>query len=67
MLTVPPQIHAITELCTLSLITVLTMLRTRWIGCRYFFRHQRTLIKVITLSIMIVDAVVVIGMARSAH
>ena len=61
----PPQIHAITELCSLSLVTVLTLLRTRWIGVRSFFRHPRSLIKVVTLAIMIVDAVVVIVLAKS--
>ena len=64
-LTVPPQIHAITELCTLCLIGVLTLLRTRWIGWKTFLKHQRTMIKVITLSIMLVDAIVVIAMSKS--
>ena len=62
---VPEQVHATIELCTLLLIAVLMGLRTRWIGLQTFIRHKRTSIKIATLSIMVIEAVVVIARADS--
>ena len=62
---VPEQVHASIELCTLILIAVLMGLRTRWVGWQTFIRHKRTSIKIVTLAIMIVEAIVVIGRATS--
>ena len=60
-ISVPTQVHATIELCTLILIAVLMGLRTRWMGWQTFIRHHRTSIKIVTLSIMIIEAIVVIA------
>ena len=62
---VPPQVHATIELCTLMIIAVLMGLRTRWIGWQTFIRHKRTSLKITTLSIMVIEAIVVIARADS--
>ncbi len=62
---VPIQVHAAIELCALILIGVQVGLKTRWIGWRTFMLHKRTAIKVGTLSIMIIEAFVV--MFRSTN
>ena len=62
---VPEQVHASIELCTLILIAVLMGLRTRWVGWQTFIRHKRTSIKIVTLAIMIIEAVVVIARATT--
>ncbi|TRY69993.1 hypothetical protein TCAL_02815 [Tigriopus californicus] len=56
----PTQVHSSIELGTLLLITLQVILKTRWIGWRDFFKHRRTLIKVFTLVLMIVEALVVL-------
>lgn len=65
-LVVSPQVHGAVELCTLALIAVLTGLRTRSMGLRNSMSHRRTLIKVSTLAVMLLEAVVVIVRA-DAH
>ena len=62
---VPEQVHATIELCTLMLIAVLMGLRTRWIGWKTFVRHKRTSVKITTLFIMVIEAIVVIARADS--
>lgn len=57
---VPVQVHGAIELCALMLIGVQVALKTRWIGLRTFMLHKRTAIKVFTLIIMIVEALVVL-------
>jgi len=57
---VPVQVHASIELCSLVLIATMQVLRTRWTGWRAFFGHKRTAIKVLALIVMIMEALVVI-------
>ena len=59
-LKVPIQVHSSIELCGLILMIVQLYLKTRWIGFRSFLKHKRTLIKGVTLSVMIVEAIVVL-------
>ena len=59
-LQVPVQVHGAIELCALVLISVQVALKTRWIGWRTFMLHKRTAIKVFTLAIMIIEALVVL-------
>lgn len=59
-LQVPPQVHGAVELCALILVGVQVFLKTRWIGLKTFMLHKRTAIKVLTLVIMVVEALVVI-------
>ena len=62
---VPVQVHGAIELCALVLISVQVALKTRWIGWRTFMLHKRTAIKVLTLIIMIVEALVVLVKSKN--
>lgn len=64
-LQVPVQVHGAIELCALVLIGVQVALKTRWIGWRTFMLHKRTAIKVLTLIIMIMEALVVLVHSRN--
>ena len=57
---VPVLVHSSIELCGLVLMTVQLFLKTRWIGWRSFLKHKRTLIKGVTLVVMISEAIVVL-------
>eukprot|EP00095_Tigriopus_kingsejongensis_P005462 maker-scaffold865_size87005-snap-gene-0.16 protein:Tk05462 transcript:maker-scaffold865_size87005-snap-gene-0.16-mRNA-1 annotation:"two pore channel 1" len=59
-LCVPTHIHSSIELGALVLITIQAILKTRWIGWKDFFKHKRTLIKVSTLVVMLLEAVVIL-------
>ena len=59
-LKVPIQVHSSIELCGLILMVVQLFLKTRWIGWRSFLKHKRTLIKGVTLTVMIMEAIVVL-------
>eukprot|EP00092_Neocalanus_flemingeri_P012722 GFUD01013709.1.p1 GENE.GFUD01013709.1~~GFUD01013709.1.p1 ORF type:complete len:872 (+),score=167.61 GFUD01013709.1:299-2914(+) len=62
---VPILVHSSIELCGLVLMTVQLYLKTRWIGWRSFLKHKRTLIKGLTLIVMIAEAVVVLVRNKS--
>ena len=64
-LQVPVQVHSCIELCALVLISVQVALKTRWIGWRTFMLHKRTAIKVFTLFIMIIEALVVLANSKN--
>lgn len=61
-------IHAAIEIFALATIAMELILKFRWMGPRRFFRHARTVTKVIVLLIMIIEAIVVfsrrVGHAR---
>ena len=59
-LKVPIQVHSSIELCGLILMSVQLFLKTRWIGWRSFLKHKRTLMKMVTLTVMIMEAIVVL-------
>ncbi|CAB4058662.1 TPCN1 [Lepeophtheirus salmonis] len=55
----PPIIHAGIELCSLVLVAVQVLLKTRWIGWKDFFRHKRTAFKIGTLFVMVIETLTV--------
>jgi len=57
---VDEHIHGSIELCSLVLLSLQMVLKTRWIGLRSCLKHKRTLIKGSSLIIMIVEALTVI-------
>lgn len=63
-LCVATQVHSSIELAALVLVAFQQFLKTRWIGWRTFLKHRRTLIKVVTLAIMFVEALVVLARAN---
>lgn len=62
---VPILVHSSIELCGLVLMSVQLFLKTRWIGWRSFLKHKRTLIKGLTLVVMIAEAVIVLVRNKS--
>lgn len=60
ILQVPIIVHSSIELCGLVLMSVQLYLKTRWIGWRAFLNHRRSMIKSVTLVVMIAEAIVVI-------
>ncbi|KAL1502414.1 hypothetical protein ABEB36_007557 [Hypothenemus hampei] len=62
----PPIIHSTLELVCLGVIGVELALKLRWIGWSTILNHKRTMIKCITLMIMVVEAVVVL-IRQSSH
>ena len=60
ILQVPIVVHSSIELCGLALMAVQLYLKTRWIGWRAFLRHKRSMMKTVTLVVMIAEAVTVI-------
>src|SRR5699024_8768357 len=56
----PTQIHASMELFALAVISAILYAKFHWMGCRYFVRHKRTMIKTIVLMLMIIEAFVVL-------
>lgn len=56
----PIGVHGTLELLALSVIGVELALKLRWIGWNAIWKHKRTMVKCITLCIMVVEAVVVL-------
>jgi len=65
ILQVPIVVHSSVELCGLVLMSVQLYLKTRWIGWRGFLKHRRTLIKGLTLLVMMAEAIVVLVRNKS--
>ncbi|XP_026472148.1 two pore calcium channel protein 1-like isoform X2 [Ctenocephalides felis] len=57
---VPIAVHGVLELLNLTVIGVMLFLKLRWIGWKSILNHKRTMIKGITLGVMIIEALVVI-------
>ncbi|GFU29882.1 two pore calcium channel protein 1 [Nephila pilipes] len=62
---VPEWIHASIELLCLLLMCVELVMKVRWMGSQAFFHHKRSVIKLVVLVIMIIEAVVVLGRQTS--
>ncbi|GIX76970.1 two pore calcium channel protein 1 [Caerostris darwini] len=62
---VPEWIHASVELLCLLLMCVELCMKVRWMGSQAFLHHKRSVIKLIVLVIMIIEAVVVLGRQTS--
>ncbi|XP_056633174.1 two pore calcium channel protein 1-like isoform X1 [Diorhabda sublineata] len=62
----PVGIHSILELVALGGIGVELMLKLRWIGWRTILKHKRTMVKCVTLSIMVLEAITVL-VRQSSH
>jgi two pore calcium channel protein 1 len=60
------QVHGAIELVTLVLISVQVAMKTRWIGWKTFMLHKRTAIKVLTLIVMVMEAIAVL-INRKSH
>ena len=57
---VPITVHSSVELCGLVVMSMQLYLKTRWIGWRAFRSHRRSMIKSVTLVVMIAETIVVI-------
>ncbi|ERL92570.1 hypothetical protein D910_09883, partial [Dendroctonus ponderosae] len=62
----PAIIHSTLELICLGVIGVELALKLRWIGWSTILNHKRTMIKCITLFIMVIEAVAVL-VRQSSH
>lgn len=56
----PIGIHASLELSALAIITIGLILKLRWLGAKTICTHHRTLIKAVTLAVMMVEAMTVL-------
>ncbi|XP_018562124.1 two pore calcium channel protein 1 isoform X2 [Anoplophora glabripennis] len=62
----PVGIHGTLELVALGVIGVELALKLRWIGWTTILRHKRTMVKCITLTIMVLEAIAVL-IRQSSH
>ncbi|XP_049818861.1 two pore calcium channel protein 1-like isoform X2 [Aethina tumida] len=62
----PVAVHSTIELVSLGVIAIELALKLRWIGWTTIFNHKRTMIKCITLVIMLVEAITVL-IRQSTH
>ncbi|GLV36801.1 cacophony [Carabus blaptoides fortunei] len=62
----PVGIHGTLELVALAIIGVELALKLRWIGWSTILKHKRTMLKCVTLGIMVVEAIVVL-IRQSSH
>ncbi|XP_066153922.1 two pore channel protein 1-like isoform X1 [Euwallacea fornicatus] len=62
----PPIVHSTLELVCLGVIGIELALKLRWIGWSTILNHKRTMIKCVTLMIMVVEAFVVL-VRQSSH
>ncbi|CAG9815106.1 unnamed protein product [Phaedon cochleariae] len=62
----PVGLHGTLELVALGVIGVELALKLRWIGWTTILRHKRTMVKCVTLSIMVVEAITVL-IRQSSH
>jgi len=56
---IPVYVHALLELFALSIIAIELFLKYKWMGAKHFFNHTRTTIKLATLVVMIIEAIVI--------
>lgn len=66
VLQLPVGIHGTLELVALAIIGVELALKLRWIGWSTILKHKRTMLKCVTLGIMLVEAIVVL-IRQSSH
>lgn len=59
------SLHAPIELTCLTVIAIDSLLKMRWMGVKAFFSHARTSFKVLTLTMMIIEATVVMFESKS--
>ncbi|XP_050723156.1 two pore channel protein 1-like isoform X2 [Eriocheir sinensis] len=57
---VPVGVHASVELFGLFLIGISIVMQLRWLGPRTFLTHKRSVVKLVTWIVMLIDAIVVI-------
>lgn len=62
----PVGVHGTLELVALGVIGVELALKLRWIGWATILKHKRTMVKCLTLSIMVVEAITVL-IRQSSH
>ncbi|KAG8227869.1 hypothetical protein J437_LFUL008662 [Ladona fulva] len=62
----PIGVHGSIELIVLTIVGIELLMKIRWLGWKAFFVHKRTLIKGMTLAIMVLEAVVVL-IRQSSH
>ncbi|CAH0546809.1 unnamed protein product [Brassicogethes aeneus] len=62
----PVGVHGTIELFALGVIAIELALKLRWIGWSTIFNHKRTMVKCITLVIMLFEAIVVL-IRQSSH
>lgn len=62
----PVGIHGTLELVALAIIGIELALKLRWIGWSTILRHKRTMLKCVTLAIMVVEAITVL-IRQSSH
>ncbi|CAG7819923.1 unnamed protein product [Allacma fusca] len=65
-LQVPIAVHASLELGALAVLIFELFLKLRWLGFKTLFSHHRTALKATTLTVMVVEAVVVL-VRQSSH
>ncbi|KAM4807521.1 two pore channel protein 1 [Rhinophrynus dorsalis] len=53
-------IHATLELLALALVVFELAMKMRWLGCRTFLRHRRTVLKSCVLVVQFIEAIVVL-------
>ncbi|XP_022243090.1 two pore calcium channel protein 1-like isoform X1 [Limulus polyphemus] len=56
-----PGIHASLELLGLFVVGIELVMKLRWMGINPFFKHKRSLIKLVALVLMVIESVVVIA------
>ena len=54
------------ELLALVIVSVELIMKFRWVGFKIFIRHPRSMVKAVTLGIMLAEAVVVL-VRQSSH
>ncbi|KAM8962187.1 two pore channel protein 1 isoform 1-T1 [Pelodytes ibericus] len=53
-------VHATLELLVLALVMFELSMKMRWLGCRTFLKHRRTMLKSFVLFLQLIEAVVVL-------
>lgn len=62
----PVAIHTTLELVSLGVIGVELALKLRWIGWATILKHKRTMVKGVTLCIMVLESIIVL-VRQSSH
>lgn len=62
----PPVIHSTIEILALSIIAVELLLKFRWMRPKRFFGHARTMMKLLGLITMIIEAIIILN-SKSTH
>ncbi|XP_020622394.1 two pore calcium channel protein 1-like [Orbicella faveolata] len=61
----PVIVHGTLEILSLSVIATGMAIRLKWQGPKLFFSHKRTLLKVVVLSVVFVEAIVVLARSQN--